>query len=103
MLPIARLFLEQSEGHTCEFPAVGDTELANQTVFLNGQLALTVGSRFSEHGCPTAIPPHFPIAVVGSSRVSIRGVPAVLAYTLLDCGDRLLPSVTVPPRVFASL
>lgn len=101
MLPIARLFLEQSEGHGCQFPAICETEIANQTVFLNGQLALTVGAIFTEHGCPTAIPLHNPIAVTGSSRVSIRGVPVVLAYTLLDCGDRLMPSITIPPKVFA--
>lgn len=101
---LAREFLDLTFGHGCFAQTPCTTELANQTVFVNGLRALTVGAVFAPHSC-AGLDVHAPVATpsTGSTRIFIRNIQAVTTYKPMSCGDVIINSITFPPRLFVGI
>lgn len=96
----------QSDGH-CS-PASGTypvRETCSQTVFIQGQPVVLVGTQYDPHidDCVSPLPsPHPVVATQGSNRTFIKGRPVVTADKLLSCGVLAFGPLNPPPTVFSN-
>ena len=88
---IIRAGMDASQSHPPWIPMSLPIAGNAKNVFVEGVNPIVVGDKYTPHTCPP--PPacdgstHIPVAIMGSSRVFMNGIPVVRDADSLSCGD----------------